>query len=351
MKPLITVLVLLLLGSTAIPDEDPPYPRGVSSQKFAGLKFHLEIPDDFDPGKEYSLLVALHGMGASETSFASWFVPLVFEGFVVCAPKSTGSAWNRKDIERVEKIVAHLTEVLPIGKDRLHASGFSNGGMNLPLLVFTRKLRYRTVCFMGSGFSGGQVPRAAKEKVSALALAGAEDHAIGLARATPKRLKGKVRRADLRIQPDLGHEIPDELMPLYFHWLSVAEGKFVPGEDASFDWTDDREIAEENLAERPRPNFIYFFDDQDAGSAAAREVQNETLLDPLVHHFGSQLFPVKLDVELEMDHFKSFGLTKTPALVVRNADGQVVAKFEGEIDRKKLVKALRSVAKDKAPPE
>ncbi len=353
MKRAVTVpaLLILLVVSTATPEEELAYPLGASSQTLAGLRFHLEIPEDFDAGKEYSLLVALHGMGATEDSYASWFVPLLFNDFIVCAPKSTGTAWNKKDIERVKEIVTHLTRVLPIGRDRIHAAGFSNGGMHLPFLVFTKDRPYRTACFMGSGFGGGKVPRAAKEKMSVLALAGAQDQALFVAKRTPKLLKGKVLRADVRIQPDLGHEIPDELMPFYFHWLSVAEGKFVPGEDASFDWTDDREIAEEMLAEEPRPSFIYFFDDRDQENPAARRLQNEILLDPLVHHFGSQLYPVMLDVELEPEHFKSFGLKKTPAIVVLNAKRKVVAKFEGEIDQKKLVKALRSVAKNKAGPE
>jgi len=100
-----------------------------------------------------------------------------------------------------------------------------------------------------------------------------------------------------------------------------------------------------------KSSFIYFFDDRDQENPAARRLQNEILLDPLVHHFGSQLYPVMLDVELEPEHFKSFGLKKTPAIVVLNAKRKVVAKFEGEIDQKKLVKALRSVAKNKAGPE
>ncbi len=348
MKISVVLLFLLLLVGPALPEPDPPYPRGASSQEFAGLRFHLEIPDDFDPRQEYSLLVGLHGMGASETSYASWFTPLLFSDFIICAPKSTGPAWNKPDVEKVKKIVHHLLAVRPIGRDRLHAAGFSIGGMHRPFLAFTKDLRFRTVCFMGSGFQGGKVPRAAKKTMSVLALAGARDPALGAARATVKRLEGKVLRVDLRVQPDLGHQSPDELMPFYFHWMKVAEGRFVPGEDASFDWTDDLEIAFDTLDGNPGPSFIYFFDDRDADSAAARRLQNETLLDPLVHEVGSRLFPILLDRELEPEYFKQLGLTKTPAIVVLDEKRKVVAKFEGEIDRKELVKALRSVARTRS---
>jgi predicted esterase len=345
------LLLLLSLAAPALPDEEIPYPRGASSQEYAGLRFQLEIPDDFDPGKTYSLLVGLHGMGATETSYASWFTPLLFSEFIVCAPKSTGTAWNKPDVEKVVTIVRHLMEVLPIGQDRLHAAGFSNGGAHLPFLAFTEALPFRTVCFMGSGFQGGKVPAAAKENMSVLALAGEQDPAFGAAKATVSRLHGKVRRVDFRSQPDLDHQIPDELMPFFYHWLRVAEGRFTPGDDSSFPWTDDQEIASEELAGTPRPSFVYFFDDADAKSAAARRLQNETLLDPLVHHYGAQLYPVLLDRELEPEYFKSLGLTKTPAVVVFDERRKAVAKFEGEIDRDQLVKALKSVAKDKAPPK
>ena len=339
------IILLVVLATTALPEEEQPYPKGASSQEFAGLKFHLEIPDDFDPDREYSLLVGHHGMGASETSYASWFTPLLFSEFIVCAPKSTGTAWNKPDVEKVRKLVKHLMKVLPIGKDRIHAAGFSNGGAHLPFLAFTKDLPFKTACFMGSGFQGGKVPRAAKENMSVLALVGAKDRAFGAAKATVKRLSGKVLRVDFRAQPDLDHEIPDELMPFYFHWLAVAEGKFVPGEDASFDWTDDREIAFEELDEEPRPSFIYFFDDGDADNPAARRLQNEILLDPLVHHYGSQLYPILLDLELEPETFKTLGLTRTPAVVVLDKMRKVVATFEGEIDRKKLISALRARAR------
>ncbi len=338
------LLALLLLLPTALAEDAPPFPLGESSQEYAGLRFHLEIPDDFKADKKYSLLVALHGMGASETSYASWFVPLLYRDFIICAPKSKGAGWSKPDIAAVRRIVAHLTEKLPIAKDRIHAAGFSNGGAHLPFLVFEGDVPFATVCFMGSGFGGGKVPASAK-KMAALALAGTLDPMATAAKRTPKMLKGKVRRADVRLQEDLAHEIPEELMPFYFHWLTVMEGRFFPGEDDSFPWTDDLEIALEELKEEPRPSFFYFFNDQDTEKAAARHVQNEVLLDPLVYEQAKTFHPVKLDIDLAGDYFHSLDLTRTPAIVVFDAERKVVKRFEGDIDATDLAATLRAVAR------
>ena len=94
-------LLLLLLAAAAT--GDAPYPKGKSTQKHADLTFHLIMPEHYDAEKEYSLLVALHGMNATETSIASWFDGLPAYDFVVMAPRATGSTWNKPDIEKVKE--------------------------------------------------------------------------------------------------------------------------------------------------------------------------------------------------------------------------------------------------------
>jgi predicted esterase len=347
---MIRFLLLAVILAYA-PAGDAPYPKGKSHQKFGELSFYLVLPEDYDPAKEYSLLVALHGMDATETSIASWFEPLAREQFVVCAPRASGSTWNKPDIEKVKELVGHLTKVLSIGEGRLHGTGFSNGGQKLPLLVFDKDLRFASACFMGSGFTGYPVPKRAKKEMGVLAIAGSKDRARGAAEKTPDLLKGKVRQVECRIQEGLDHDIPDELMPYCHYWLKVMEGRFFPGETASFEWVDDLEVAKLTIADEKKASFVYFYDERLPEDAAARRVEFEVFFDPLVRHFGSRLVAVKLDVEIDDAYLAELGFEKTPAIAVLKPDMSVAKTFEGDIDAKALAKAMRSVAKDRSMPK
>ena len=49
----LTILLLLAGAAVADPEKKPAaYPTGKSIQTFAGLKFHLEVPEDLEPGRE-----------------------------------------------------------------------------------------------------------------------------------------------------------------------------------------------------------------------------------------------------------------------------------------------------------
>jgi len=249
--------------------------------------------------------------------------------------------------------VAHLSGLVKFGKGRLHATGFSNGGMHLPYLVFAEKPAFATVCFMGSGFGGGKVPARAKAEMAALAICGAQDPFLPAAKATPDRLKGKVRRADFMAQEGLGHDIPDALLPFYFHWVKAMEGRFFPGDDTSFPWVDDLAAAQERLGGGEEACFVYLFDERDKGNEDCRLLQNEVFLDPLVQHYGRRLTAVKIDRELEPEFHESLRLAKSPAVVLWKsglAPGDITAKFEGRIEAKALAEALRALCADKSPP-
>ena len=359
MRRRLFLAAFVLLAATAAADEkEPPFPEGVSRQIWGGLRFTIEMPVDFDAEKEYSLLVGLHGAGATDQDFATWFEPLVPYDFIVCCPKSAGPAWNPKDLDRVEALVGHLREVLPIGAGRMHGIGFSNGGANLGRIVFDPDLPFATGCWMGSGFAGGKVPKRARTEFAAIALVGEKDYAFGAAKATVKTLGKKVRRVDFESQPELEHRIPDELMPFYYYWVKVMEGRFLPGEDESLDWHRAPKRALEKMREEKVPGFFYFFDERDAAKdderlARARHAQNVVLLDPLVRHYAKQVVAVIADVEVAGDAalMKEFGLTTTPAFAVLDEKGEVVARLEGKIETEALAKALRGIAPDRKPPK
>lgn len=331
---------------------DPPFPAGTSSQTLEGLRCSVVMPDAFDPAKERSMIVILHGAGGSETGMAGSLQLMAADDFVVVAPKSTGDTWDRKDIDAVRRIAASLRTRLRIGEGRLHAAGFSNGGWNLAPVAFDEDLRCASACWIASGFSGGMVPKAARKGMGVLALAGSVDPNRGAAEKTPDLLKDRVRCAECHIQAGLGHAWPEKLVPYLRWWLLVMEGRFTPGDCGAFDWAVDPAAAAAAMKSQKAGGFAYFFSKDQAADAAAKTFQNEALRDPLVQRFGRQLVAWKLERTEAAEAFAKEGLKETPAVVVYDAEGRVSRTLQGpKLTAAALGAAFRAVAAEKSLPK
>ena len=344
-------LALALFAAAATPDGAPPFPTGTSSQSLEGLTCSIVMPDAFDVAKEHSLIVILHGNGGTETGMAGSLAHLAKEDFVVVAPKSKGIGWDAADVDAVRRIVVDLKKRLHVGERRLHACGFSNGGWNLVPIAFDEALRCQSACWVASGYKGGKPPKHAKKEMGVIALAGGDDPNKDAAEATPKMLADKVRTAESRIQPGIGHAWPDKLVPYYSWWLCVQEGRFTPGVCAAFEWKDLAQAAIDAGVAAKTGAFVWWFSSAAQSDEKAKAFQNDTLRDALVQRFGSQLVAAKVELESDAAGFAKAGLKATPAVVVYDAAGKVKAVFDGKLDAKSLSAALRSVAPDKTLPK
>lgn len=332
---------------------EAPFPPGMSSATLEGLRCSVVMPPEWDPAKERSLVVILHGNGGTETGMAGSLQFLAEREFVVVAPKSRGLGWDAKDVEAVRRITADLKKRLKVGPARLHAAGFSNGGWNLAPLAFDEALVFTSACWIAAGYKGGSVPKHAKNGMGVLALAGEEDGNRPHAEKTPDLLEGKVRSAMCRLQPGKGHEWPDALMPFYGWWLEVQEGRFEPGRCLPFDWVEDPAAGAAAAKERKTGALEYWWSAKSAGDAAARALQNETLLDPLVQRFGRQCAAWKRDAEAEgaAEAMAAAKVKEVPAVVVYDRKGEAVKVLQGRITPAALAQALRAVAPDKSLPK
>lgn len=331
--------------------EEPPFPAGTSSRTLEGLRCSVVMPEAFDPAKERSMVVILHGAGGTETGMAGALAHLAGDDVVVLAPKSAGATWAKADLDAVRRIVADLRKRLRIGEGRLHAAGFSNGGWNLDPVAFDEDLRFASACWIAAGFKGGRLPPHAKKGMGALALAGSEDGNRDAAERTPDLLEGKVRSAECRIQPGLGHAWPERLMPYYRWWLLVQEGRFRPGDCAAFDWVESPAEAEAVAKGRKSGIFIYYYCEEQADDPEAKRFQNEVLRDPLVQRFGSQLAALRQPSPVSSESLSSRGIRSTPAILVLDADSNPVKALSGpKITAAALAQALRAVAPDKSLP-
>jgi predicted esterase len=352
--PLALASLLVVTGGAALADEPLPYPTGPSSHEIEGLQTELNLPDGLSKEKPGSLIIILHGAGGTATGMAGSMRDWVPEHYVVCAPKSTAATWSTPDVQAVLRIGAHLKKVLPIDPKKVHVLGFSNGGWNLSPLAFDDDLRPCTATWIAAGCTGGRVGKWAAKELGVLALAGEQDGNAGAARGTVKVLKGKVKHVEVRFQPNLGHKWPNELMPYLKWWMGAMEGRFVPGEDRNFEWWRSIEKPLKHLeGEKKGGLFVYAFHADDADDPVAKKLQNETLMDSLVRHYGNQLEPVKLDFAEHRETLEGFGVKETPAIVVLKKDGKVKKVVSGKTLGKasKVASALKSVAPNKRKPK
>jgi len=163
-------------------------------------------------------------------------------------------------------------------------------------------------------------------------------------------LKDKVRSVEVRLQQGLDHKWPREHDEYLLWWMGVMEGRFEPGKDLNFKWTDDLDAALEGLKPKKKGGaIVYVWSPDDASKPEAKELQNGVLMDPLVRHYGKQLAAVKL--ELSDPVATKLGVTASPAIVVLDKEGAVKKLLLGKITAKALASALRSVAPDAKPPK
>ena len=327
-----------------------------------GLPVSLLVPDGISKEKPASLLVALHGNGGNGEEMTRGLAAWKEEGYVVCAPKSTGLGWSAADVRAVLRIAARVKATHPIDPRRVHVLGFSNGGFNLAPLAFDDELRPCSATWVAAGFTGGSAPKWAPKGLGVLALAGEQDPNARVARETVRLLRDKVRSAEVRLQPGVGHAWPTGQDEYLRWWMGVQEGRFVPGVDRNFAWEESLEAGEEpeegaggaTPPVRDRTGvgtLVYCFDPGDAAKEEARSLQNEVFTSPLVRRFGSQLRCVKLDLSADAATPARLGVTSTPAVVLLKPDGSVAKAFEGKVKASALAAALRQLAPDRSVPK
>jgi len=341
-------MTFLLLLAAVVAAGDLPYAPGRSEHVLEGLKTALLVPEDIaDRTAPVSMIVLLHGLGDSGINLSRSMTDWPRDGYLVVAPSTRARAWDKPDVDAAIRIAKHVMQVMPVDRDKVHVVGFSNGGWNVGALAFNDDLKPVSATWIAAGYRGGSVPKWAKKRLGALALAGEQDGNAKSAAATVPALSGKVRSVEARFQPNLGHKWPRELIPYMRWWIGTREGRYVPGEDMNFEWEEDLDAAVSKVAGRKGRGgvLLYVYSEKDV----MWQVQNNILMDPLVRRFGKQNPAVKLARDAVN---AKYGIKETPALLVIGKDGKVKKHYAGKkIKARTLSKALRAVAPDKKMPK
>ena len=95
--------------------------------------YSLYVPENYDPDKQWPLIVALHGShGSGGEYLLTWLRAAKNHGYIVLAPQSLDVTWSIQkptaDIRSVLAILTTVTQAYKVDSKRIFVSGFSDGG-------------------------------------------------------------------------------------------------------------------------------------------------------------------------------------------------------------------------------
>jgi hypothetical protein len=346
-------------GAILLAAEGPkgdPYPPGESTHTLEDHEFDIRIPEGAAPERKFSLLLAI------DTQFNELgdTAALVKDGWVICIPhaKSKGrGGWATSEASDLVKLLDQLAPLVPFARDRIHVLRSQDSHGFASFVAFEKGSQAVSFCQVNTyGFKGRMPPESARKKVAALSLWSDPPGKYGDGSDIVEKLAGKVRTVE--------HRTESTAEPYFRYWLSVADDRFRPGWDLSFDWLYDAEPkGKPKPGEKPasvpapamergkaaaasgkRGALIYFWSATDAAKPEAKALQNDLFFRPEVRALGGRLVPIKIEREKAEKEFAAFGLKATPALVVTDAAFAPVKTFEGAVDAKALLDAMKKVA-------
>lgn len=100
--------------------------NGGSSYPYA-----LYAPETLEPGRDYPLVVILHGMGGSgDRTLQSWLPRLKHEDFIILCPSyPAGAWWSLKAEEMLFGLIQNTKRQYPVDHNRVFLAGLSNGAI------------------------------------------------------------------------------------------------------------------------------------------------------------------------------------------------------------------------------
>lgn len=350
----------------AKPPEEKPKPV-LTMDQIRGMRVEILSPPESWKGTR-SLLVFLHDHSSTGKAAAVALEEMASRGFIVVAPSSREKYWSNPELETVKGIVRDLVDRYAVPRERRHLGAHWTGAGDLGVLAFDEAVGFRTCTWMNAVWAGGSVGKWAKEGLCGLFLWGAKEGPgrVDNYRRAESALAEKVRvcvgRGE-RQEPGLGRagkkggesaEMPASLFPFWAYFLECMEGRYVHGQDLSFDWTGDLEAARTDMAVRKTGGFVYVWSkDADAAEIErTRVLQNEAFFDHVLRRFGDQLVAVRLERADAKALLEQAKVEATPAVIVLKKGGKEIQKaVSGDVSAKALVPLLRSVAPDPEMPK
>lgn len=194
---------------------------------FGGRQYRLYVPSGYSHARAIPLLLLFHGSGdtggnfyliAKSVGWAGAAEPARFALLVpdTKSPHSDFALWSGNPLNDVDEMKAEMSEILAIvdetarhyhiDANRVHALGFSNGGLFTAVTGMANSTRLASLTVMGYGW-GAQYPLVTPSRKIATQLAcGDSDSFYGQAQQSATFLQNQGHAARLETATGVGHQ-------------------------------------------------------------------------------------------------------------------------------------------------
>lgn len=111
------------------------------------MNYRVRLPESYSPDREYAVLVYLHGLGSERQPITQLTGSTLFtnvlsssyadETILVIPQCPKGTSWpdQRQTVETAYAIIDMLAKHLPVDRNRLYLSGYSNGAKGVAYMI------------------------------------------------------------------------------------------------------------------------------------------------------------------------------------------------------------------------
>jgi poly(3-hydroxybutyrate) depolymerase len=144
-----------------LPAHASPDDGDTKTVKVAGTdrSFVLYVPQGYDPSRNYPVVFALHGIGATGADMAAFIQMQSYSGgdAIVAFPSAANGLWDASgdaDLRFFDAMLSSLTSTLCVNEQRVFALGFSYGAYMVNHLGCNRSATVRAIVAADGGFPG-----------------------------------------------------------------------------------------------------------------------------------------------------------------------------------------------------
>ncbi len=191
--------------------------------------FSLYVPETYDEGRAYPLVVALHGGSGNGGAFLwSWVREARTRGFIVLAPTAIGSTWSLMDPDTdgpsIDAMVEHVAEQWNIDASHQLLIGMSDGGTFSYVLGLRGGCRFTHIAPVAAAFHPMMLTFADEARLRDLPVYivhGVEDWMFPpqLARQAEQTLGQAGAKVTYREIADLSHTYPRDENGAMLDWF------------------------------------------------------------------------------------------------------------------------------------
>ena len=191
--------------------------------------FSLYVPETYDEGRAYPLVVALHGGSGNGGAFLwSWVREARTRGFIVLAPTAIGSTWSLMDPDTdgpsIDRMVDQVAGEWNIDAGRQLLTGMSDGGTFSYVLGLRGGCRFTHIAPVAAAFHPMMLTFADEDRLRDLPVYivhGVEDWMFPpqLARQAEQTLGQAGAKVTYREIADLSHTYPRDENGAMLDWF------------------------------------------------------------------------------------------------------------------------------------